>query len=111
MQKKWSLARTACYRLLARRKPFLRMGSTEEQTRLVLTGFMLGWASLFTAIFPVCGFPIALTALLMGLYGRHTTALRNLSSWAIALSIVGLLLSFVNTIITISIYIARYVLQ
>lgn len=81
---------------------------TETQRNLVLTGLMLGFISLFTAIFPVCGLPIAVTGLLIGFYGRRTTSLHTMSSWAFALSLVGLILSFIYTIITISIYFSSY---
>lgn len=83
---------------------------TEAQRNLVLTGLVLGFISIFTAIFPICGLPTALTGLLIGLYGRRTTSLQVMSSWAFALSLVGLILAFIYTIVTISIYFGNYVL-
>jgi len=81
---------------------------TEAQKNLVLTGLMLGFVSVFAAFFPVCGLPIALTGLLIGFYGRRTTSLQVMSSWAFALSLVGLILAFIYTIVTISIYLGNY---
>src|SRR5215472_11036309 len=73
---------------------------TEAQRNLVLTGLVLGFVSIFTAIFPVCGLPAALAGLLIGVYGRRTTSLEVMSSWAFALSLVGLILAFIYLIVT-----------
>src|SRR6266852_2977144 len=81
---------------------------SEAQRNLVLTGLMLGFISIFAAFFPICGLPIAITGLLIGFYGRRTTSLRTMSSWACALSLVGLILAFIYTILTISIYFISY---
>ncbi len=81
---------------------------TEAQRNLVLTSFILGCASIFTAVFPICGLPIAITGLLLGLYSRQTTPLRIMSSWAIVLSLVGLFITLVYTVVTISIYFSSY---
>jgi hypothetical protein len=83
---------------------------TEAQRNLVLTGLVLGFISIFTAIFPVCGLPAALTGLLIGFYGRRTTSLQVMSSWAFALSLVGLILACIYIIVTISIYFSNYLL-
>ncbi len=76
---------------------------------MVLTGFILGCISIITALFPICGVPIALAGLLIGMYARNTTPLRALSAWTIALSIAGLLLSFIYIIVTMSIYYGHYI--
>jgi membrane-bound ClpP family serine protease len=97
------------FRRLNRTAPARRMAvPTEAQKNLVLTGLMLGFVSIFAAFFPVCGLPIALTGLLIGFYGRRTTSLQMMSSWAFALSLVGLILAFIYTIVTISIYLGNY---
>lgn len=100
------------------RKVFRRLNRTtavrrsavpsEAQRNLVLTGLMLGFISIFAAFFPICGLPIAITGLLIGFYGRRTTSLHTMSSWACALSLVGLILAFIYTIVTISIYFSSY---
>lgn len=106
----WRVLREVFRRLnrtaLARRS----MVPTEAQRNLVLTGLVLGFISIFTAIFPVCGLPAALTGLLIGFYGRRTTSLQLMSSWAFALSLVGLILAFIYTVVTISIYFSSYLL-
>jgi hypothetical protein len=81
---------------------------TEAQRNLVLTGLVLGFISIFTAIFPICGLPTAIAGLLIGFYGRRTTSLHMMSSWAFALSLAGLILAFIYTIVTISIYFSSY---
>lgn len=97
------------FRRLNRTAPARRTAvPTEAQKNLVLTGLMLGFVSIFAAFFPVCGLPIALTGLLIGFYGRRTTSLQMMSSWAFALSLVGLILAFIYTIVTISIYLGNY---
>ena len=97
------------FRRLNRTAPARRMAvPTEAQKNLVLTGLMLGFVSIFAAFFPVCGLPIALTGLLIGFYGRRTTSLQMMSSWAFALSLVGLILAFIYTIVTIGIYLGNY---
>lgn len=82
-----------------------RSTPTEGQRHLVLTGLMLGFFSIFASIFPPCGFPIAITGLLIGLYGRRTTLLYTMSSWAIALAFFGLLLTIIFCVFTVGIFI------
>jgi hypothetical protein len=82
--------------------------ASESQKNLVLTGLILGFISIFAAFFPVCGLPIAITGLVLGTYGRRTTSLQMMSSWAYALSLTGLILAFLYTMITISIYLGNY---
>ena len=97
------------FRRLNRTGPLPRSAvPTEAQKNLVLTGLMLGFISIFAAFFPVCGLPIAVTGLLIGFYGRRTTSLYTMSSWACALSLVGLIVAFIYTIVTISIYFSKY---
>lgn len=81
---------------------------TQAQRKLVLTGLALGFISVFAAFFPICGLPIALTGLVIGFYGRRTTALQVMSSWTIALSLAGMILTFICIILTISIYFGNY---
>lgn len=83
---------------------------SEDQQHLVLTSFVLGCLSLFTAFFPICGFPIAVTGLLLGLYGRRTM-LRPMATWAAALSTIGLLLTCINVIVIVGMYFAQYMWQ
>jgi len=97
------------FRRLSRTRPAPRSAvPTEAQRNFVLTGLILGFISIFAALFPVCGLPIAIAGLLIGFYGRHTTSLYTMSSWACALSLVGLILAFIYTLVVISIYFSRY---
>jgi hypothetical protein len=97
------------FRRLNRTTPTRRSAApTEAQRNLVLTGLVLGFISIFTAIFPICGLPTAIAGLLIGFYGRRTTSLHMMSSWALALSLAGLILAFIYTIVTISIYFSSY---
>jgi hypothetical protein len=84
---------------------------TEDQKHFVLVSLTLGFTSIITAFFPVCAFPAAITGLLLGLYGRNTTSLRTMSSWAIVLSVIGLILTCIDTVMLISIYFERYLWQ
>jgi hypothetical protein len=97
------------FRHLNRTAPAQRSSiPSESQKNLVLTGLILGFISVFIAFFPVCGLPIAITGLALGTYGRRTTSLQMMSSWACALSLVGLMLAFFYTVITISVYVGNY---
>ena len=84
---------------------------TEAERNQVLTGFILGALSLFTGFFPICGLPIAIAGLLMSLSGRRIGALRQLASWGVALSIIGLVLALANIVMSIAIYFSVYVWQ
>ena len=86
-----------------------RMISTPQQRQRALTGFVLGIFSLFAAFFPICGLPIAIIAIIMGASSRRIFALRTIATWGLAFSIIGLLLTFVNICIAISIYFSIYV--
>jgi hypothetical protein len=86
-----------------------RMIPTPQQRQRALTGFVLGIFSLFAAFFPICGLPIAIIAIIMGASSRRIFALRTIATWGLAFSIIGLLLTFVNICIAISIYFSIYV--
>ncbi|WP_126628022.1 hypothetical protein [Dictyobacter alpinus] len=81
---------------------------TEDQRHFVLTSFTLGCVSILAAFFPICGFPVSITGLLLGLYGRQATPLKTTSAWAIVLSLIGLLLTCINTLVILSIYFQNY---
>ena len=81
---------------------------TEDQRHFVLTSFTLGCVSIVAAFLPICGLPVAITGLLLGLYGRQSTPLKKASSWAIILSLIGLVLTCINTVAVISIYMSAY---
>jgi len=85
--------------------------ATEAEKKMVLTGFILGALSLFTAFFPICGLPISVAGLLMSLSGRRVPALRNLASWGMVLSIIGLVLVLANISVSVAIYFSVYVWQ
>lgn len=75
---------------------------TQQQMDLVSTGFVLGLFSIVAAVFPLCGLPIAVTGLILGLLGRRVAPLHRLAKWAIALSIVGGTLSLIILLINMS---------
>lgn len=81
---------------------------TEVQRNQVLTGFVLGAFSIFTAFFPLCGLPIALTGLFMGLSCRRITALRTMVLWGICLSVVGLVLTLISVMVVVRTYLSFY---
>jgi hypothetical protein len=82
---------------------------TLAQQRGVITAFALGIFSVITAFFPICGLPIGIAAIIMGVSARRVLALRTLATWGLAFSIVGLLLTFFNICIAISMYFSTYV--
>lgn len=83
---------------------------TERERQFVCTGFILSIFSLFAAFFPICGLPIAITSLVMGLVGRRIAGLYTMATWAVALAVIGLGLTLVNVIISVSIYFSNYML-
>ena len=95
---------------VARRSMAHRPGiaPTEQERKLVLTGMILGGLSIVSAFFPIGGLPIAIVGLIMGLRGRRVGALYKLATWAVALSVIGLVLAVVNIIVWISIYFSAY---
>ncbi len=84
---------------------------TQDQKNLVLTGLTLGLLSIIAAFFPLCGLPAAITGLILGLYGFYATSLRRMAFWDIVLSLVGLLLACINTIMLVNAYLGTYLLQ
>lgn len=84
---------------------------TAGERRLSTLGFILGAFSIFCAFFPICGLPIAISGLMLGIRGRHTPALRRVSSWTIALSIIGLVLTIINILVGVFIYLSIYLWQ
>jgi hypothetical protein len=82
---------------------------TEDERRFVCTGFILSMFSIVAAFFPICGLPIAITSLVMGLAGRRVPGLYTMATWAVALAIIGLGLTLANIIVGVSIYFSSYV--
>jgi uncharacterized membrane protein len=82
---------------------------TEDERRFVCTGFILSMFSIVAAFFPICGLPIAITSLVMGLAGRRVPGLYTMATWTVALAIIGLGLTLANIIIGVSIYFSSYV--
>lgn len=81
---------------------------TPQQKQRALTGLVLGIFSLFAAFFPICGLPIAIVAIIMGVSSRRVFALHTIATWGLAFSIIGLLLTFVNICIDLGIYFSTY---
>lgn len=88
--------------------PLASIPLTEAQRRQVVTGFLLGVFSIVTAFFPVCGLPFAIAGLLIGFANRHIVALRTVVLWGIGLSLIGLIFTVANMIVTIGIYFSPY---
>ncbi len=84
---------------------------TQDQKQLVLTGLVLGSASIIAVFFPICALPAAIAGLLLGLYGRYATPLRRMALWTIIFSTIGLVLASINVIMLISTYISTYLLR
>lgn len=80
--------------------------TSEKQS--VLLGFILGALSIFCSMFPFCGLPMAASGLVMGLLNRRSRALRRLAAWTITLSALGIILTLVNIIISVNIYLHSY---
>lgn len=88
--------------------PLVAVPVTEAQRRYVVMGFILGVFSIITAFFPVCGLPFAIAGLFIGFSNRHITALRTVVFWGIGLSMIGLVFTIVNIVITIGLYFSTY---
>ena len=80
---------------------------TESEKQLVCTGFILGLFSIFAAFFPICGLPIAVVSLIMGMVGRRIAALHKMATWAMAFAIIGSSLALINVLISVSIYLSN----
>ena len=94
---------TATLRRVGPHLRYSRAVST-SQKNFVLTGFVLGGCSILTAIFPICGLPMGIAGLLIGLHGRRQPALYTLATWGAALSVIGLAITLVCAIIGLSVY-------
>lgn len=92
---------------ISRPSPAAAEPVTEAERKMVLTAFIMGGLSIITAFFPLCGLPIAIAGLVMGLSGRRVLGLRNLATWSVLLSTVGLVLALVNTLISLSVHFLR----
>ena len=67
---------------------------SEAQRQRVVTGFILSVVSILTSLFPICGLPISICGLWIGVSSRRKSpALHTMASWTIALSLTGLVLS------------------
>jgi hypothetical protein len=104
------------YQLLTQRvasdPALLQKSPTIKEHKLCTLGFMLSALSIFCAFFPICGLPIAISGLILGIRGRHIPGLRRrITSWTIVLSILGLVLTTINILIIVFIYFGTYLWQ
>src|SRR5947209_15478578 len=88
-----------------------RISPTPQQRQRAMTGFVLSIFALFAALFPICGLPIAIIALVMEATSRRVFALRTLATWGLAFSIIALLLTFVKICIDMGIYFSHSMLR
>ena len=84
---------------------------TDSERQFVILAFMLGGLSIVTGFFPIAGLPIGLSGLIMGLVGRRILMLQRVATWAVALSVIGLVHTLANIIVIISIYLSSYLWQ
>jgi hypothetical protein len=78
---------------------------SEAQRRLLVTGFILGVLSIVTSFLSFCGFLTSICGLAIGVYARRKLpALHIMAFWTIGLSLIGLVLSLLFILVTISIY-------
>jgi hypothetical protein len=73
-----------------------------------MQGFILGILSIFCSFFPVCGLPIAISGLLIGIAGSRDGHTYKMTTLAVAFSTIGLALTLINVIVSISIYFSFY---
>ena len=103
------------YQLLMQRiasdPALLQKSLTAKEHKLCTLGFILSALSVFCAFFPICGLPIAISGLIIGIRGRHIPGLRRITAWTIVLSILGLMLTTINMLIIVFIYFGTYLWQ
>src|SRR5690349_12950015 len=75
-----------------------------SERQFVMQGFMLAILSLFCSFFPVCGLPIAISGLIIGVTGYRAGHLHKLTTLTIIFSTIGLALTLINVFVSISIY-------
>jgi hypothetical protein len=81
---------------------------TDSERQFVMQGFILAILSIFCSFFPVCGLPIAISGLIIGLVDYRARRQYKMTTLTIAFSIIGLALTLINVIISISIYLSFY---
>ena len=81
---------------------------TERDRKFVCTGFVLALFSVFAALFPICGLPIAVASIIMGLVGRRIKGLYTMATWTVALAVIGLGLALINIIVSVSFYLSMH---
>ena len=77
---------------------------SRTEKNLVITGLVLGGCSILTAIFPICGLPMGVAGLIIGLHGRRHPVLHTLATWGAALSVIGLALTIMCAIVGLGVY-------
>jgi hypothetical protein len=81
---------------------------TADEQLFVMQGFVLGILSMFCSFFPVCGLPIAISGLIIGCADRRAGHFYKITTLTILFSAIGLALTLINIIISISIYFSFY---
>jgi hypothetical protein len=81
---------------------------TVSEQRFIIQGFILSILSIFCSFFPICGLPIAISGLIIGCADRRTGHFYKITALTILFSAIGLALTFINIIISLSIYFSFY---
>lgn len=99
---------TATLRTVGPRLHVVNRKVSRSQKNLVLTAFMLGIFSIVTCVFPICAIPVGLAGVCIGFSTRRIQPLASVAMWAMALSVIGLVLSIVFAIVSVSFYYGRF---
>jgi hypothetical protein len=81
---------------------------TSSERQFFMQGFILGILSIFCSFFPVCGLPIAISGLLIGIADYRAGHAYKMTTLTVAFSTIGLALTLINVVVSISIYFSFY---
>ena len=65
-----------------------------------IAGLTLGIVSIISAVFPICGLPFALVGIIVSVLGRRSISRRTMATIGLVLSIIGIALSVISSIIS-----------
>jgi len=72
-----------------------------------LAGVILGGVSLIAWLLPFIGYPVSITGLVLAILGRRSFSRRTMATVGMILCIVALVLTVINSILGVIIYLSR----
>jgi hypothetical protein len=78
--------------------PYGAPAMPDQRGGVAIAGFVLGLVSVLAWLLPICGFPVTIAGVICSSMGLRSTQRRTLAAIGLALSILALIATLINSI-------------